>query len=313
MNQDKIRIIHVGPSDNNILEAETHYVQIPRTAIFICTRGKGRLILNGASYDIEERSLIVYFPHGIMHIQERTPDVEGIIISCDLETIQPLLYKVSDFNGLFLIRQHPVTTVTKEQAHLLVSYIGMISHTMNKLADEEKYKHERRNKPIREICTQQIELLGNSLMLEIVSCYTHFAPAPSSLSRKDNVLQKFITMLYQSYKLEHEVKFYSEAQFLTSRYFSAIIKEKSGKTPSEWIAAALLVEAKRQLSTTSHTIKEVSENLHFPNQSYFGKWFKNLTGLSPLEFKAGKESPLNKNGDEMMSLDIDQLRLLANI
>lgn len=313
MKQDKIRIIHIGPSDKNILEAETHYVQIPRTAIFICTRGSGRLILNGSNYDVSERSLVVYFPHGVMHIVERTADLEGIIISCDLETIQPLLYKVSDFNGLFLIRQHPVTDVSKEQASLLVSYISMISQTMRKLEEEENYKYERRNKPIREICTQQIELLGNSLMLEIVSCYTHFAPTPSSLSRKDAVLQKFITMLYQSFKKEHEVRFYSDAQFLTSRYFSAIIKEKSGKTPSEWIAAALLVDAKRQLSTTSQTVKEVSEALNFPNQSYFGKWFKNLTGLSPLEFKAGKESTKSKHTDDILSMDLEQLRLLANI
>ncbi len=41
-------------------------------------------------------------------------------------------------------------------------------------------------------------------------------------------------------------------------------------------------------SITPLSVRDVSEKLNFPNQSYFGKWFKNHTGISPLEFKAGK-------------------------
>lgn len=289
MDNEKIRIRRLdAANDRNILGAESGTLQIARTACFVCTRGGGKIVLNGVEYTVEPGSLTVYFSYSVLHIVTKTPDLEGIVISCNLETIQPLLYKVSDFNGLFLIRQHPYTKLTDWQVKMLTDYIQLLSDIIRRTEQEDLKLSDIPVKPVRGTVEQQIDLLGNSLMLAIVSCYTHFAHQPSAHSRKDDVLQKFITMLYHSYKTEHDVRYYAEAQYLTSRYFSAIIKEKSGKSPSEWISAALLGETKRLLNSTSKSIKEISTDLNFPNQSYFGKWFKNLVGCSPLEYKKGK-------------------------
>ena len=290
MDNEKVRIRRLdAANDVNILGAETGTIQIARTACFVCTRGGGKILLNGMEYAVEPGSLTVYFSYSVLHIITKTPDLEGIVISCNLETIQPLLYKVSDFNSLFLIRQHPYTKLQDWQVKMITSYIQLLSDIIQRTEAEEQKLRDIQIKPIRETMWQQIDLLASSLMLGIVSCYTHFAHQPSAHSRKDDVLQKFITMLYHSYKQEHDVSYYAEAQFLTCRYFSAIIKEKSGKSPSEWIIAALLGETKRLLNSTSKTIKDISMELNFPNQSYFGKWFKNLVGCSPLEYKKGKK------------------------
>ncbi|MBQ9640759.1 MAG: AraC family transcriptional regulator [Bacteroidaceae bacterium] len=290
MDNEKVRISKLDPTNNqDILGAETGTVQIARTACFICTKGSGRIMLNGTEYTIEPGSLTAYFPYSVLHILEKTSDLEGIIVSCNLETIQPLLYKVSDFNGLFLIRQHPYTKLMDHQVKMLTTYIRLMSDIITHIDVEEQNLQEMSGKPIRETVRQQIDLLGNSFMLGIVSCYAHYAHSPAPHSRKDDVMQKFISMLYQSYKQEHDVSYYADSQFLTCRYFSAIIKEKTGKSPSEWIVAALLGETKRLLTTTSKSIKEISIELNFPNQSYFGKWFKNLVGCSPLEYKKGKQ------------------------
>lgn len=125
-------------------------------------------------------------------------------------------------------------------------------------------------------------------MLEVLQCYASIVPDNMPFSRKDEVLQKFVSMLYRNYRTEHEVTYYAEQQFLTTRYFSTIVKERSGKSPSQWIATALLVDARNLLKNTNMTIKEISDQLCFPNQSYFGKWFKNLTSASPLDFRKGR-------------------------
>jgi len=289
MDNEKIRIRRLDSANLlNILGAETGTLQIARTACFVCTRGGGQILLNGMEYTVEPGSLTVYFSYSVLHIIKRTPDLEGIFISCNLEAIQPLLYKVSDFNSLFLIRQHPYTKLTDWQAKMITSYIELFSDIIQQTKSDVQPPEGIPIKPIRETIRQQLDLLASSLMLGIVSCYTHSVTQPATHSRKDEVLQKFITMLYHSYKTEHDVRYYAQAQFLTSRYFSTIIKEKSGKAPSEWITAALLGETKRQLRSTSKTIKEIASDLHFPNQSYFGKWFKNLEGCSPLEYKKGR-------------------------
>lgn len=291
MAEDRIRIITIDRTNNqSILGAEKTSVQVARTAIFICTRGTGTLILNGATYQISRGSMIVYFPYSIFYIQEKSSDIEGIIISCDLGTIQPLLQKVADFNSLFLIRENPHTKLNELQQKIITSYIQLTSAIVQHFEEQGISPHEFQNQPIRAIHEQQLEMLGNSLMLNVVSCYSHLSHISQSQNRKDVVLQKFISQLYQSYKTHHEVHFYAESQYLTSRYFSSIIKEKTGKSPIDWISASLLAESKRQLISTSKTVKEISDELNFPNQSYFGKWFKKLVGCSPLEFKSGRSN-----------------------
>lgn len=287
MEEPQVRIRQVSAGELDYLNANNRVARIARTAIFLCLRGNGRIVLNEEYYEIEANSLLVYFPYSTIKILSISPDLQGLVISCDLDTIQPLMYKISDFNSLFRIRQNPYISLADEQRNTLFAHIRLLGDTIRRLEAEED-KMEIVNQPVREIFYHQRHLLGISLMLEIISCYAGVKSSTTLGNRRDQVLQKFISMLYANFRKEHEVRFYSDAQFLTCRYFSSIIKEKSGKTPSEWISSALLVEAKQLLLGSSKSVKEISESLNFPNQSYFGKWFKNLVGLSPLEFKGQK-------------------------
>ena len=200
-----------------------------------------------------------------------------------------MLYNISNFNALFVIKQTPLQTISDEQYKAISQYISLLKD----IAYKEKCCTEDTtckpiNKTIIEIAQKQAELLSYSLMLEVLQCYASIVPDNMPFSRKDEVLQKFVSMLYRNYRTEHEVTYYAEQQFLTTRYFSTIVKERSGKSPSQWIATALLVDARNLLKNTNMTIKEISDQLCFPNQSYLGKWFKNLTSASPLDFRKGR-------------------------
>lgn len=285
------RSIYIQRIDNgytNFLNAEQDTAKISRTGLFLCQRGMVDLTLDGEDYHMESHSMITYFAYSELKIHYRSDDLQGVIIGGDLEAIQPLLYKISDFNGLFLIRNNPYIQLSAQQEHNMLMYVDLIEDIVNRLQGRAEPEMEA-GQTMKEIRLMQAEMLGNSFMLNIVSCYQYQDPQRRNANRKEDVLLKFISSLYKNYKEEHEVTFYSQQQYLTSRYFSAIIKEKSGKTPSQWIATALLVEAKNKLRQSSLSIKEISEYLCFPNQSYFGKWFKNLTGISPLDFKNGAE------------------------
>ena len=69
------------------------------------------------------------------------------------------------------------------------------------------------------------------------------------------------------------------------RYFSSVVKQRTGQTPSQWITSILIKEAKNFITESNLTVKEIAEVMNFPNQSYFGKWFKTHVGMGPLEFK----------------------------
>ena len=290
MFEDSIKVLHLNGDEKNILQAEEAMVKIPRTGIFICTGGWVNLTLDGTNYHLTKDCMIVYFAYSSLLISNHSTPLTGTFIGADLETIQPLLYNVSDFNIIFEIKQNPLVMLSLKRINRLTTYTTIMEHTLEK---QKKYDEILSNGdtsviPAREIILQQRKLLGQCLMLEIISCFLKTGSAYKLDNRRDDVLKNFMESLYRNYKSEHEVSFYAQEQNLTCRYFSSIIKDRSGQTPSTWIATALLVEAKQLLQSTPFSVKDISDRLNFPNQSYFGKWFKNHTGVSPLEFKSGK-------------------------
>lgn len=69
------------------------------------------------------------------------------------------------------------------------------------------------------------------------------------------------------------------------RYFSSVIKEKSGSSALQWIIQNVITEAKYLLDNTDLSIKEIATKLNFPTQSFFGKYFKQYVGISPKEYR----------------------------
>lgn len=296
MDEEKVIILELKGGEVNILNAEEDTVKLTRTGMFLCKEGEVHLSIDGVEHHMCRNSLIVYFSYSKLHIISHTPNLRGTLIGANLETIQPMLYQVTNFNALFIIKKYPHQIISDSQYDALCKHITLLTIITKKEQDEQHFSIDHRKHPVAEMMRKQAELLSYSLILEVLQCYTHIEIDNSPMSRKDEVLQKFISTLYRKYRNEHEVGYYAEQQFLTSRYFSTIVKEKSGKSPSQWIATALLVDAQNLLRTTNMTIKEISDLLCFPNQSYFGKWFKNLTSIGPLDYRKGK--PIKMQEDQ---------------
>jgi AraC family transcriptional activator of pobA len=88
-----------------------------------------------------------------------------------------------------------------------------------------------------------------------------------------------------SYKKERGVNFYARKLCITPKHLSWAVKEVSGKTAGTWIDEAVILEAKTLLKSSDMNIQQISEELNFANQSFFGKYFKHYTGMSPKEYK----------------------------
>ena len=291
MLEDRVIIREIEGNEINLLGAEEEIVKFSMTGIFICKEGEITFSLDDAEYHMTKHSIIVYFSYSRLHIISYTPNLRGTLIGTNLETIQPMLYQVSNFNALFVLKKAPLQAITETQYNNLKQHITMLT-TMTQREQEERENGLAANRrPVADMARKQAELLSYSLILEVLQCYANMPFDMTPVSRKDEVLQKFVTLLYRKYRTEHEVSYYANQQFLTSRYFSAIVKERSGKSPSQWISTALLVDAQNLLKSSNMTIKEISDLLCFPNQSYFGKWFKNLTTLGPLDYRKGRKSP----------------------
>ncbi len=106
-----------------------------------------------------------------------------------------------------------------------------------------------------------------------------------ALSRKEELFEQFLQLLFEHCKEQHVVTFYAEKLFITPQYLSLILKELTGKSANKWIDDALIVEAKILLKAPQATVQQVADMLHFSDQSTFGKFFKKHMGISPMEYR----------------------------
>ena len=107
----------------------------------------------------------------------------------------------------------------------------------------------------------------------------------SSRSRDKTIFDRFLHLVNQHCQQEHQIAYYAERMCLTERYLGTVIRQNSGVTAKEWIDRALIMQAKVMLRHTDNTILQISEALSFPNPSFFCKYFKRITGLTPNEFR----------------------------
>ncbi|MDR3217915.1 MAG: helix-turn-helix domain-containing protein, partial [Dysgonamonadaceae bacterium] len=104
-------------------------------------------------------------------------------------------------------------------------------------------------------------------------------------NKKDELFNSFYRLVLQHYKDSREVGFYADKLCVAPKYLSAAIKETTGKSAFEWITDYVLLEAKSLLKSTNMTIQQISDELNFANQSFFGKYFKRLAGMSPKSYR----------------------------
>lgn len=100
-------------------------------------------------------------------------------------------------------------------------------------------------------------------------------------SREEEFFRQFVGLLGQHFREEHRVHFYAQQLNITPKYLSLLITRLTGRTPSKWIDEYIMSEARVLLQNTDLTIQQIGDTLHFANQSFFGKFFKAHTGMSP--------------------------------
>ena len=98
-------------------------------------------------------------------------------------------------------------------------------------------------------------------------------------------IYEFMLLLENHYLKERDTGFYSEKLGLSAKRLNQILKDKLDKTGLQLIHDRLILEAKRQIIHSENTIKEIAFNLRFKDRSYFSRFFKQHSAMTPQEFQ----------------------------
>ena len=122
----------------------------------------------------------------------------------------------------------------------------------------------------------------------ILSLTSHEYDLFKSQTHQEEIFQRFISLVNAYSKRERNVSFYADKLCLTPRYLNTIIRQTSQQTVMDWINQSIILEAKVLLKHSNLLVYQISDELNFPNPSFFSKFFKRMTGMTPHEYQFSK-------------------------
>lgn len=257
----------------NLVEAP---MQIGFLLIVLCTEGEVTFTLGGREQHMEAGDLFISFGEQI--IQEEHAD-RNFHAKAFLMTRQFAQNCIVGLNMmwpyLLYLMKNPVLKMDSEEREWLENCYHFIRRRLSQMSG--RYTREATVSLVRAFYFEICNLLDARVQ-----------PDQSGVqNRAYAIFDQFIRLLSQHFKQERSVEWYSNEMCLTPKHLSEVVKQVSGKTAGQWITTMVIIEIKNLLKHTTLSIKEIAQDMNFPNQSFLGKYFKNVEGISPSDFRKG--------------------------
>jgi len=120
---------------------------------------------------------------------------------------------------------------------------------------------------------------------------SEYVPVKKLPDEKFHIIRKFNLLVEANFRTEHSVSFYAQQLCKSPKTLSNLFAIYNDKTPSQLIQERILIEAKRLLTYTTKSVKQITFELGFEDVAYFSNYFKKHTSLSPIEFR---NTPVSK-------------------
>lgn len=248
--------------------------KLGRPLFAMCLQGSATVKVNLQEYKISSNELVTLMPDAIVHGYSFSDDFKGVMVLVSKSVAEDLLPDITSVLPILMdFRQSPVIKLMPDEAKSLYDFYNFIWEKLPKVYGDYG-KHE-------------LNGLLLSIFYEVLSVYKErFAYDKFKRTRNEETFYKFYSLIEKEYCKERSVVHYADRLCISPKHLSMVVKKVSGRTASDWIDDYVILQAKQMLRSSSLTIQEVSRELNFSNQSFFGKYFKKHVGLSPSEYRA---------------------------
>ena len=240
--------------------------------IAIITNGRARVLINLMEYIFRPNYISLIAPGSIIQIIETSQDFDAHMMAIE-HNFLPVSGK-EEFFAHFLQRKKnlllPLTTTEQVQIENFIT-------VMWDVLQEPVFRKE------------VIQHLLAGLLYNIEYIAKNKGQSESSpLTHQNDIFQRFISLVNTYSKTERNVSFYADKLCLTPRYLNTVIRQASQQTVMDWINQSIILEAKVLLKHSNRLVYQISDELNFPNPSFFSKFFKRMTGMTPHEYQFSK-------------------------
>lgn len=256
-------------------------VRLNAYAALYCVKGGFRVDINVKTINVRENTMLFYVAGSIINLHGgAADDNEVVLIAASKAFLQGVPV---NFNGLFEksleFLEHPCITIDEEGKVILNGYYTLVADMCRSGLTGK---------------SEAIRFIGSSLLCLLDNLWTRELARPGlqkkGLSARTNMLfEQFLKLVAENFISHKNIGFYADRLYLTPKYLSGLVKTVSGRTASEWIDSFMILETKNLLKYSDLSVKEIGCRLHFASIPSFFKFFKSKTGMTPTEYRFGKE------------------------
>ena len=242
--------------------------------IVICTEGIAQFNYDGQQIRLHKDDLFLYMSHSVV-----TNFMSSLDFNCrQIWFSRGELWNINKYGEVSLsnlpyLKRHPIMHLTEDDVKLLDDYFQLLCRRM------------RDSSPV--LYSNIVRSLVSTMMLEILSMMRRQEPENSVTTdvHRQRLANEFMRLVEQSDGRIRKVDDFANQLNITPKYLSTLLKETMNRRPSEMIHFYTLKAIEHRLRYTDMTMQEIANDLNFANPSFFGKYFKEHAGMTPLDFR----------------------------
>ena len=246
---------------------------IPRNMMMLfIEQGTGAISINNEFHSMDADHMFFLHSRSEVMLIDATPDFKCVVIGVPAVLTQSASLQM-DISFIFLLMKKPCWALEGNMRKMAESFYTMFEYISNDLQSDAK--------------TDLITSLFTFFMSVIYETTKHTLPSdkPKTSMTKHSLISRFGKLLRVHIREDPRVSYYADQLFVTPKYLTQVVKSTIGITPKDIIDRMLALESLQLLKHTNHTIQQISGQLGFPDQSYFGRFFKRMFNISPIQFR----------------------------
>lgn len=245
--------------------------------LVLCREGSLEIELNYSRYNLLKNGFLIVTPFDIIAMKKCTDDFCCTTLIMPAFLFTPLLHDIN-IPRYEYVKQNPVTYLREEYLEYVVQVLDILEKA-RRMVDDDVFD---------KIAEKQLASLFLAQQDYLRKCGQANNEHLEYVPRKKELFRNFIQSLLKSHSLSREVLFYANELGISSGYLNEICNDVSSHSAKDIIDSTVMARLKFELSYTSKSVQELADEYNFPSQSYFTRYYKRLTGMTPSEFRKSR-------------------------
>ena len=261
-------------------------------AILICRKGKARLNVNYKDWELYEGAVITLFPNDVVELKVdgdcKSPETENGDCKSP-QTANNFQAEILKYNPSLLreaslqLEQTVYSSLRKDRCRQDTPVVTNIINGMFSLL--KVYFDQSECTCISQLVLCQLKAFF-IVFHEYLQRNPQYRPDEVKSYRVRELFNRFMMLLERDYKISRDVNYYAAQMNISSKYLTNIVNQVTGHTPKTIIGQYVILQLKLHLKRSTQSIKEMAWEFHFADVSFFCRYFKKHTGLTPQQIRS---------------------------